>query len=662
MIDTNSLSSVSTRVAEIAATPDLIVSSLSASRTSVFPSNTSTLTATVWNVGTRPSAATTLRWYLSRDNTITTADTEVGTSPIGSLAAGASNTVSISIRLSNTLGTYPYGACVDPVEGEHYTNDNCSSALRILVTTHPRLPMSDFNTFRAAGNTEPRGIWSDGTTLWVSDRDDDKLYAYSISNKARLPAQDFDNLRAAGINDPYGIWSDGNTMWVVNNNISGRDRIYAYDLGTKARLPAKDFTTLDAAGNNSPSGLWSDGTTMWVADWGDDKLYAYDLVTKARLPANDFTLSAGNTAPGGIWSDGTTMWVADWHDKKLYAYSISNKARLPAKDFNAPITSGNTTGIWSDGATMWVADWHDDKLFAYDARLLVNSNSLRSVLTRVAEIAATPDLIVSMSASSTSVFLSNTTTLLATVWNRGDPAASSTLRWYLSTNSTLDTNTDISLGTSAISSLGAGETIILSNTIMITNPVGTYTYYGACADPVMDELYTNDNCSSTVGIFVSTHPRLPTSEFNTLRRAGNRDPRGIWSDGTTMWVADTSDDRLYAYDLATKAHESSLDFNTLSEAGNNNPTGLWSDGSTLWVADIGTDKIYAYDLATKARLPVKEFNTLSEPHAIETLAGIWSDGTNMWVADPSDDKLYAYDLATKEHATPMNDFPSRLRQ
>ena len=41
------------------------------------------------------------------------------------------------------------------------------------------------------------------------------------------------------------------------------------------------------------------------------------------------------------------------------------------------------------------------------------------------------------------------------------------------------------------------------------------------------------------------------------------DPGGLWSDGTTMWVADWGDAKIYAYSMATKARESAKDFDTL---------------------------------------------------------------------------------------------------
>ena len=52
-----------------------------------------------------------------------------------------------------------------------------------------------------------------------------------------------------------------------------------------------------------------------------------------------------------------------------------------------------------------------------------------------------------------------------------------------------------------------------------------------------------------------------------------------------MWVAGYQDDKLYGYNMRTKERDASTDFNTLSAAGNNEPRGIRSDGTTMWVAD-----------------------------------------------------------------------------
>ena len=236
-----------------------------------------------------------------------------------------------------------------------------------LSPKNTRLPSEDFNTLNAAGNEHPVGIWSDGTTMWVADLVDGKIYAYDMNTKARVTEKDFNTLEAAGNRYPRSLWSDAAAMWVADE---GENKIFAYDMDTKARVIEKDFNTLEAAGNLRPRGLWSDGTTMWVADDSGSKIYAYDMDTKSRVPAKEINTleAAGNYTPRGLWSDGTTMWVADFSDEKIYAYDMNTKARVTAKEINTLKAAGNRypQGIWSDGTAIWVADDSDDKLYAFN--------------------------------------------------------------------------------------------------------------------------------------------------------------------------------------------------------------------------------------------------------------------------------------------------------
>ncbi len=145
-----------------------------------------------------------------------------------------------------------------------------------------------------------------------------------------------------------------------------------------------------------------------------------------------------------------------------------------------------------------------------------------------------------------------------------------------------------------------------------------------------------------------------SKDFDTLIAAGNTAPTGIWSDGRTMWVADSAADKIFAYNLNTKARDGSQDFNnTLSAARNNNPLGIWSDRITMWVADGADSKIYAYNLNTKAYDGSKDFNDTLKGAGNNVPSGIWSDrrlgGTTMWVADYTGGKIYAYNLNTKAY-------------
>ena len=115
--------------------PDLIVESPSVDNTTLTPGQSVTLSATVRNQGTAEVAATTLRYYQSSDATITTDDTAVGKDAVSELAASATSEQSSSVTAPSTTGTYYYGACVASVSGESNTDNNCSTGVRVTVSS-----------------------------------------------------------------------------------------------------------------------------------------------------------------------------------------------------------------------------------------------------------------------------------------------------------------------------------------------------------------------------------------------------------------------------------------------------------------------------------------------------------------------------------------------
>ena len=64
--------------------------------------------ATVANLGSAAAGASTLKFYLSTDQVITTADTFIGSAAVGALAGGASSTISASatIPVKDKTGSY----------------------------------------------------------------------------------------------------------------------------------------------------------------------------------------------------------------------------------------------------------------------------------------------------------------------------------------------------------------------------------------------------------------------------------------------------------------------------------------------------------------------------------------------------------------------------
>ena len=122
--------------------------------------------------------------------------------------------------------------------------------------------------------------------------------------------------------------------------------------------------------------------------------------------------------------------------------------------------------------------------------------------------------------------------------------------------------------------------------------------------------------------------------------------RGVWSDGATVWLSDWKLAKLVAYHLKDTPGTNGNEFGTRYEAkditlhlDNGSPQGIWSNGTTIWVADWDDDKLYAYELATGVRAESQEFNLIPDnPYPRD----VWSDGATMWVPDAGATKLFSY--------------------
>ena len=497
-------------------------------------------------------------------------------------------------------------------------------------------PTRDLNGLTDAGNDNPQGIWSNGTTMWVADDDDDKLYAYTLATGARDSARDITSLAAAGNDSPRGIWSNGTTMWVVD---SVDHQLYAYTLATGARDSVKDIT-LDPA-NGAPWGIWSDGTIIWVTNDNDLRLYAYTLDGGTRQTDIEFLLSGDTRAPRGIWSDGSTLWVSSLtfdatHPLVAYTldFSLNNGGRvgnlhgLPdwGKSFYTPGTLQLMgAGIWSDGDTaIWLAS-------TGPAGKIHSFNTL-------------PSQAGGVSLSSLTVNDGTTNVGLLPEFNLND-----VVYWTSVVN-------DVNVVTVSATASNSEATVEYVNedadqssghqvdVVEGTTPIGILvtTLDGAA---LIHQVYVERDSSRFGGW-------TPTKDIHGLVAAGIANPTGIWSDGTTMWVVDYLDLKLYAYTLATGARNEDREFDL--DPANASPHGLWSDGRTIWVGSRSTVnlKLFAYTLkddttttgtdAKGQREPTKDILLDASNNAA---SGIWSNETDtVWVAEQLEDKLYAYTL------------------
>ena len=230
------------------------------------------------------------------------------------------------------------------------------------------------------------------------------------------------------------------------------------------------------------------------------------------------SLDRGNQGPTGLWSQNGTLYVlnnAASGPDSVFAYTLQAGERDEEREITLARRNRFAHGIWSDGKTAWVSDSGQDRIFAYD---LETRERVESRELTLAERNRDP----------------------RGIWSDG------VLMYVL--------------------------------------------------DSVKDALFLYD---------MKTGELLAEHALDSL----NKSPRGIWSDGFTLWVSDDGAKRVFAYRIepgadsepALKRYETEeFSFRSLLKAGNGNPRGIWSDGNVLWVADEQDAKVYSYNLPDEA--------------------------------------------------------------
>ena len=233
-------------------------------------------------------------------------------------------------------------------------------------------------------------------------------------------------------------------------------------------------------------------------------------------------LGGGHDKPSGTWSDGTTLWVlenGDGADDAIYAYDLATGERVEDREFELDETNRAPRGVWSDRTVLWVSDSGQERLFAHDFE--------------TGERLPERDIVLHE--------------------RNGDPRG-------------------IWSGDGTMWVLDGGQESLFA--------------YDLASGESLAEYALDD---------------------------ANDDPRGLFFDGVTFWVSDHGEKRIFAYRLQAgedgadeleRNRDEEFPNTVLSRAGNNSPRGLWSDGDVMYVADESDAKVYTYNMpnAIDARL------------------------------------------------------------
>ncbi|MDE0612783.1 MAG: SwmB domain-containing protein [bacterium] len=529
--------------------------------------------------------------------------------------ASASAPGTVEIELSGLLPNSAYQI--------HMSQDE-SFALGLFPLEFSNRP-SDLDFGLPGVNKEPRGIWGNDDTLWISNdgyQPHNQVFAYTRSDGLRNSSLDFD-VDSAGNDKPLGIWSDGTRMFVVD----GDDfEVYAYLLSDRSHDADRDLTL--AGDHGGPKGIWGNDETLWVSSETESRLFAYTRSDGSRNPDLDIYLAdAGNSDARGVWSDGDIIWVIDRDDRKVYAYHLASKARQPHLDIALHRSNEAAVGLWGDSGFLYVVNGGKGgrKVFAY--------------------YLPEPEPEPQVSAVTLSAVTPASATATAWVSYHGDTERMIHLRYrpYTVAQWTVAASQrPVASTKSALTGLGGvqrrlsfGERAVASAEFVLTG-LGSEPRFVVQAS--FDGTFS-DGTEHTVELLL----RPAADDF--LLEAGNDAAVGIWSDGDTWWVLNDGgggNDRVYAYDAATKAYRAEKSFDL--DAANTAPRGVFADAGTMWITDRG-DRVHGYGIADGPSYGTADPAVGGELGTGNGQpAGLWSDGSTMWVVGHVRERLFAYDL------------------
>ena len=333
------------------------------------------------------------------------------------------------------------------------------------------------------------------------------------------------------------------------------------------------------------------------------------------------TLAAGHDRPTGAWSDGSTLWLANNADgpgDAVHAYDLASGERLEEREFALDERNRAPRGVWGSDGTAWVSDSGRDRLFAYD---LASGERLPE---RDIELVARNAHARGIWGGGGRIWVldGNRNSLFAYSEASGDLLAE-----YTSTPPTA-TRT------------GSGRT---------ASPPGSRTTAPSGSSPTACRTRTPDDPAG------EPRPleRVRDEEFSRLARASNLSPRGIWSDGAVMYVADAHDGRVYTYNMpdAIDARLASLvlagvRFDEFSPARTE-----YEGGAETGVEVTTVEAVPAQARATVAIEPPDADGDSTEGYQV-TLAGTSEITVTVTSPDGSRTRVYRVVLAGPDEPTP----------
>jgi sugar lactone lactonase YvrE len=492
----------------------------------------------------------------------------------------------------------------------------------------------DGSFFNATFNA-PAGIAAVGTSLYVADTGNNKIRKVdTVAVSASSLTGVINTLAASGALDgaaasaafaaPAGIGTDGTNLFVAD---TGNNKIRQVTIGslTVSSLTGASSVSVtagyaDGAASSvsfsAPAGIAFSANTIYVVDAGNNTVRSYSLgslltSTLAGSPllntgANGTGAVARYKLPGAVVSDGINLYVADTGNHTIRQIVISTGAATTlagqsgvagaADGTGAAATFNNPVGLAIGGGNLYVADSGNNKI-----RVVTISGGTVTSLTGVASSAAASGV-------------QDGPASLATFNNPSGIATDGVNLYVADTGNnkirqiTISSPTATSLTGASSVAAGVGAADGAASSVSFSAP------FGIVIDPAKTSLYVADTGNNKIRqIVIATGAASSvTGASGVAVTAGAADgagssasmnsPRGIATDGVSLYVADAGNNKIRQVTIAGALVSSVTGAaNAAGAAGYadglpaaatfSGPYGIAAVGASLYVVDRGNSVI-----------------------------------------------------------------------
>ena len=517
-----------------------------------------------------------------------------------------------------------------------------------------------YANFSISAVSFPWGLWSDGTTLWVAQdtSPNPKIHAYHLKDDTTTEADEYgtrdadkdfnvpsDEVHSLEADDDYLYGCDFSAGGgLFDSNVAG---VVAWNRADRTRASSRDFAY--RSGGSADTGAGEVVLCYGSVVYGDhiylsdstSELHAFRLVDDPNTVADEYGTPDPERAIAmpidgvrGLHREGDILWVTGPDENKVYAIDMSDGARQGHLEFDLRSETTQPHGIWSNGVTFFVVSNDKQEIHTYRPPQLSQARVDFSGTIRFSDFR-----LHSQNSAPRGVWGND-----ATVWVANDGATVKRIFAYDRNDGSRDTGRDIS-----------GTTLVAA---------GNRDPSGICSDGVT--MFVVDDLDKKVYAYKMSD-RSHDSAKDISLDGSNFDPTGVWCDADTVWVANNGDgtfslNKIFAYKRSDGSRDAGKDFDSLdvsTAADSENaqqPRGLWSNGTTMFVADDQDDKVYAFKHSDESQDDAKNLALRS---ANSDASGLWFDGRALWVVDHADRKLYVYDLpGGQDPNTPAAGLPS----